>query len=103
MHTELLSFILVMIFAAGVIIYLMIVQAFFRRLDEAHSDVWEFLGKPKFGFQLGDPRYRNAMNYIRKRGFSNLNDDILQAKYRQLKWLEYGALIVVGLLLILAF
>ena len=81
----------------------MVVQAFFRRLDEAHSDVWEFLGKPKFGFQLGDPRYRNAMNYIRNRGFENLNDEVLLSKYRELKWLEYGALIVTGLLLVLAF
>ncbi len=82
--------------------YLRVVGHFFERLEALHVEEFEALGRPKLGFQFGDPRYRNAMRYIRSRAFASLNDTVLGAHYRLLKRLEATALLASAVLLIAA-
>lgn len=95
--TGLVSLIAVAVLSVAVVAYILGVKAFLRHLASIHVTEFERLGRPVFGFQFGDPRYRNAMHYIRSRAFAVLDDAVLEALARRLALLEYlgGAALLV--------
>jgi hypothetical protein len=88
MTLNLISLIIVILFTAGVIKYLLHVKLFFNQIETHHPKQWLIMGMPRLNFQFGDPRYRNAMRYIRKHEFKDLDDDVLEEQYQKLLFLE---------------
>jgi hypothetical protein len=69
-------------------------NAIFKRLKSAHSEIWQELGSPKWQIHFGDDAYQNSMKYIRKHGFEDLEDDVLEAHYRAIKRAEKVSLLL---------
>jgi hypothetical protein len=99
MSLNLISLIIVIVFTAGVIKYLLHVKLFFNQVESHHPQQWMMMGMPRLNFQFGDPRYRNAMRYIRKHEFADLDDEVLEEQYKKLRFLEkMGGAIFIALL-----
>ncbi len=81
-------FLLVVLFVIGTLRYLFHVKSFLNRIESHHKELWLSMGMPKLNFQFGDTRYRNAMNFIRKKSFRELQDDVLEAEYKKIVFLE---------------
>lgn len=69
-------------------------NAFFLRLQKAHEDVWKELGEPRWKIHFGDDSFKNAMKYIRNRGFKDLKDSILEDISRKIKRVEYISIVL---------
>jgi len=93
---------LVIVFIASVIKYLLHVKLFFNQIESKHPKIWLSMGMPRLGFQFGDTRYRKAMSYIRHHEFADLNDDILEQEYKKIIFLEKMGWVIFVLLLILS-
>lgn len=76
-------------------------NAFFLRLKDKHKDTWKELGQPQWKIHFGDSGFKNAMKYIRQKKFENLNDDELLGCYKRIKRIEYAALAIAALILLL--
>lgn len=85
-----LSFTLLFLILVSVHVYM--TNAFFRRLQENHSEVWESLGQPRWKIHFGDDSFQNAMKYIRQKKFTDLNDPVLEGYFKKMKRVEYAAL-----------
>ncbi|MEA1918902.1 MAG: hypothetical protein U9N52_03595 [Campylobacterota bacterium] len=94
MLTHTLSLILVIIFIASVIKYLLHVKFFFNRIESKYPDLWLSMGMPRLNFQFGDTRYRKAMRYIRKHEFRDLEDAVLEREYKKIIFLERVGLVI---------
>ncbi len=66
-------------------------NAFFFQLKKEHGNIWKSLGQPRWKIQFGDESFKNAMNYIRKKRFSDLQDPKLEEFYTKIKRVEYSA------------
>ena len=76
-------------------------NSFFSQLKKMHQDIWTGLGQPQWKIHFGDDSFQDAMKYIRKRKFTELNDNILEGIYKKMKNVERIAL-GLGLLIFLA-
>jgi len=65
---------------------------FFLRLKKTHPNTWKSLGEPKWMIHFGDDSFKNAMKFIRKQEFFDLNDENLEAISKKLKMVEKIAL-----------
>lgn len=66
-------------------------NAFFSQLKKEHADVWRKLGEPRWKIHFGDDSFKNAMQYIRQKKFTDLQDSLLEAYYDKIKRVEYSA------------
>jgi hypothetical protein len=82
----------VFIFIGGMLKQIFETNAFFSRLRNNHPETWEELGRPRWNIQFGDPTFRNAVQYIRQRHFSELGDPELERSYQAMKRAERVAL-----------
>jgi len=85
-----LLFALAFLFLMAVHVYQ--TNAFFTRLKTQHQEVWVRLGQPQWQIHFGDDSFKNTMKYIRNREFTSLNDDVLQQCYKLIKRVEYSAI-----------
>ena len=71
--------------------HIYITNAFFLQLKKEHTEVWKQLGQPKWRIHFGDDSFKNAMKYIRKKQFTDLQDALLEQYYEKIKRIEYSA------------
>ena len=81
-----------LLFILAMVLQILATQAFFNRLDSAHRDLYEQMGRPRWKIHVGDDSFRKAVKYIRSRAFEELNDPELLAIYKKIKWMDYGAM-----------
>jgi predicted PurR-regulated permease PerM len=97
--------ILFLLFALGFFILMFAhiyqVNSFFNRLKEAHTEVWENLGQPKWMIHFGDDSFKNAMKYIRKEEFKNLEDETLSTCRKKITRIELSAVAIAVLIIVL--
>ena len=74
---------------------------FFIRLKKEHQETWQDLGEPKWMIQFGDDSFKNAMKYIRQKKFDDLNDNLLLKAYTSIKRIEYTAISIAIIIIIL--
>jgi len=67
---------------------------FFSRLKEKHIEVWQELGQPKWQIHFGDDSFKNAMKYIRKKEFLDLEDEKLSTCRKKIAQVEYTAVAI---------
>lgn len=91
---NLISLIIFIVLVAGVIKYLLHVKFFFNRIESKYPDLWQSMGMPRLDLQFGDRSYRNAMKYIRKHQFSDLEDEVLEGEYKKIIFLERMGLVI---------
>ncbi len=83
-----------LIFVVAMVVQILATQAFFNRLNSAHHDLYEQMGRPRWKIQVGDDSFRNAVKYIRSRRFEELNDDELKRIYKTIKASDWTAITV---------
>ncbi len=79
-------------FIALMSMHIYFTNAFFTQLKKEHSDVWKSLGEPRWRIHFGDDSFRNAMQYIRQKKFSDLQDTRLDVLFEKIKRVENTAL-----------
>ena len=94
-------------FIAAMVLQILATQAFFNRLNSAHHKRYIEMGRPRWKIQIADDSFRNAVKYIRSRGFDELKDPELTRIYKKIKLADYSAiasaLLAVGVTLYQAF
>lgn len=79
-------------FIVAMLVQILATQAFFNRLEKAHSELYNEMGRPKWRIQLADTAFRNAVKYIRSKEFESLNDPELMRIYKKIKMADYAAI-----------
>ncbi|NOQ30071.1 MAG: hypothetical protein GQ570_02990 [Helicobacteraceae bacterium] len=94
----------IIIFLFYIIVHIYNTNKIFKRLKSHHNDIWITLGAPKFQISFGDDRYKNIMKYIREHKFENLDDCVLEAHYKSLRFAEkvglYNAIIIISIVIL---
>ncbi|MEE8588083.1 MAG: hypothetical protein V3S80_01910 [Sulfurimonadaceae bacterium] len=86
-----------LLFIVAMLVQIMAIQAFFNRLDKAHNELYQQMGKPKWKIQLADDTFRDALKYIRSKKFEELNDPELSVIYKKIKMTDYAAMALAAL------
>jgi hypothetical protein len=86
-----------LLFIVAMVVQILATQAFFNRLNAAHHELYLQMGRPRWKIQVGDDSFREAVKYIRSRGFKELNDAELERIYRTIKASDWSA-VAVGLI-----
>ncbi|WP_345970673.1 hypothetical protein WCX72_02355 [Sulfurimonas sp. HSL1-6] len=73
------------LFIIAVLKQLLETNAFLNRLRDHHPSRYEAMGRPRWNIQFGDPRFREAVKYIRAHKFADLGDDELERIYKAIK------------------
>ncbi len=81
-----------LLFILAMVIQILATQAFFNRLDKAHKELYEEMGRPRWKIQLADDAFRDAVKYIRSKKFEELNDPELLSIYKKIKLSDYAAI-----------
>jgi len=79
-------------FIAAMGLQILATQAFFNRMNSAHHKRYLEMGRPRWKIQIADDSFRNAVRYIRSRGFEELNDPELTRIYKRIKVADYSAI-----------
>jgi len=79
-------------FIAAMVLQILATQAFFNRMNSAHHKRYLEMGRPRWKIQIADDSFRNAVRYIRSRGFEELNDPELTRIYKRIKLADYSAI-----------
>ncbi len=79
-------------FIVAMLVQILATQAFFNRLEKAHNELYNEMGRPKWRIQLADTSFRNAVKYIRSKAFESLNDPELTSIYKKIKMADYAAI-----------
>jgi len=79
-------------FIVAMILQILATQAFFNRMNSAHHKRYIEMGRPRWKIQIADDSFRNAVRYIRSRGFDELNDPELTRIYKKIKLADYSAI-----------
>ena len=53
-----------LLFVLAMVVQILATQAFFNRLDSAHHDLYEQMGRPRWKIHVGDDSFRNAVIYL---------------------------------------
>jgi len=80
-----------LLFIVAMALQILATQAFFNRLNTAHHDLYEQMGRPRWKIHVGDDSFRNAVKYIRSRSFRELDDPELERIYRTIKRTDWSA------------
>jgi len=80
--------------------HIYLTNVFFTHLKTSHKEAWKRLGQPQWKIHFGDDSFQNAMKYIRKKQFSELNDPSLDAIYKKIKNIEYTAILLALLIML---
>ncbi len=83
------------VFVASVFVFILAIfkslfetNAFLKQLENAHHQIWQTLGSPRWRIHFGDTGFREAIKQIRSHKFASLNDPILEECYKAMKRAE---------------
>jgi len=80
-------------------IHVYLTNAFFLQLKKAHKEMWNSLGQPRWKIHFGDQTFQEAMKYIRKKKFIDLDDEVLLQYYKKIKRVEYTSIAIAVIIL----
>ena len=76
---------LIAVFMIAMLKALFETYAFLKRLEEAHTQLFEELGHPRWNIHFGDTHFRETVKKIRTHAFSSLGDAKLEQSYRAIR------------------
>ncbi len=83
----------VAIFFVAIIKQLLETNAFLKHLEAEYPQLFQSLGRPKWGIQFGDRAFRDSVKKIRSHHFASLQDEKLEQIYRSIKSSDKMAII----------
>lgn len=80
------------LFSASIVVFIfamakhvIALDHFLARMGTHHKELFSQLGSPRWSLQWGDPTFREAVKWIKRREFASLNDDELERHFKMMR------------------